>query len=80
MNENMIDAVYAKLVKVGKDVVRVETKNAEDLDSWPTFVGEMSRIEAEALVAAHSWTEVLSWQEALKLEGWTKPWPRTTLV
>lgn len=81
MEHNEIDTTtYAKLVKVGKNVVRVETKDADDLDSWPTYVGEMVVVEAEAMAAAHNWNVIASWRDALKLEGWTQPWPRSSLV
>lgn len=82
VNENMIeiDPTYAKVVKAGKGY-RVESKEAQDLDSWPTFVGDYdTKAEALAVIANGGYVLVPSWQVALRLEGWTQPWPRTTLV
>lgn len=74
------DPTYVKFVKIDKTTVRVETKEAEDLDSWPTYHGDFTAEEAGKLAETNGWTVVDSWQTALKLEGWTQPWPRTTLV
>lgn len=80
---NEAEVVYAKVIHAGAkasdDAWRVETKHAEDLDDWPTDQGTHTIGEAVALISENDWVHVNSWQEALKLEGWTKPWPRTTL-
>ena len=71
------EVTYAKVIK-GKGEYRVETKDSEDLDSWPTIVGAYAtKAEALAVVANAGYTLVPSWQVAMKLEDYQ---PKTALV
>jgi hypothetical protein len=72
------EVTYAKVIKAGKGAYRVETKESEDLDSWPTLVGVYtSKAEALTVVANAGYTLVPSWQVAMKLEDYE---PKTALV
>lgn len=65
------EVTYAKVIKAGKGAYRVETKDSEDLDSWPSLIGVYaSKAEALTIVANAGYTLVPSWQAAMKLEGW----------
>jgi len=76
-----IAPTYAKIIKAGKGVFRVETKEADDLDIWPSLVAEnLTEAAALELVANAGYTLVPSWQVAMKTEGWDAFSARTTLA
>lgn len=75
------EITYAKVIKAGKGEFRVETKDSNDLDSWPSLIGVYaSKAEALAIIANAGYTFVPSWQVAMDLEGWDKSVARSALV
>jgi CTP synthase (UTP-ammonia lyase) len=65
-----MSTIYAKVAQ-GDKGFRLETKDAEFIDEWPTLVGDSFQKREDAVQEAHRhrWVLVPTWQAALEMEG-----------